>query len=168
MVSLYDSFSQPFIVLFSVPLSFIGALLALALTNDTLNIFTILGIIMLIGLVSKNAILLVDFANQRVKEGEKIRDALIQANNARLRPILMTTIAMVFGMIPIAIASGAGAESKNGLAWVLIGGLLSSLSLTLIIVPVVYELFEIIIHKFSKGEKINYEKLMRADYGHTE
>jgi HAE1 family hydrophobic/amphiphilic exporter-1 len=164
MVGLYDSFVHPFVVLFAIPLSFIGALLALALTNNTLNIFTILGIIMLIGLVCKNAILLVDYTNQRRKAGESIRTALIQANHARLRPILMTTIAMVFGMVPIALASGAGAEWKNGLAWVIIGGLISSLFLTLIVVPVIYEIMEKIVAKFSKGENVDYESEMVADY----
>ena len=168
MVSLYDSFVHPFVVLFAIPLSFIGAMLALALTNNTLNIFTILGIIMLIGLVCKNAIMLVDYTNQRRKAGETIRTALIQANHARLRPILMTTIAMVFGMFPIALASGAGAEWKNGLAWVIIGGLISSLFLTLIVVPVIYEIMEKIIAKFSKGEKVDYEAEMVADYVHRE
>ncbi|MGL2992734.1 efflux RND transporter permease subunit [Flavobacterium sp. TSSA_36] len=168
MVGLYDSFVHPFVVLFAIPLSFIGALLALALTNNSLNIFTILGIIMLIGLVSKNAIMLVDYTNQRRAAGESIRNALIQANHARLRPILMTTIAMVFGMFPIALASGAGAEWKNGLAWVIIGGLISSLFLTLIIVPVIYEIMEKIIHKVSKGEKTDYEALLTADYVPTE
>jgi HAE1 family hydrophobic/amphiphilic exporter-1 len=168
MVSLYDSFAHPFVVLFAIPLSFIGALLALALTNNTLNIFTILGVIMLIGLVCKNAIMLVDYTNQRRAAGETIRTALIQANHARLRPILMTTIAMVFGMIPIALAAGAGAEWKNGLAWVIIGGLISSLFLTLIIVPVIYEIMEKLIAKFSKGEKVDYEAKMIADYDHIE
>ena len=166
MVGLYDSFVHPFVVLFAIPLSFIGALLALALTNNTLNIFTILGIIMLIGLVCKNAIMLVDYTNQRRAAGESIRTALIQANHARLRPILMTTIAMVFGMFPIALASGAGAEWKNGLAWVIIGGLISSLFLTLIVVPVIYEIMEKIIAKFSKEEKVDYEAEMVADYDH--
>jgi hydrophobe/amphiphile efflux-1 (HAE1) family protein len=168
MVSLYDSFVHPFVVLFAIPLSFIGAMLALALTNNTLNIFTILGVIMLIGLVCKNAIMLVDYTNQRRAAGESIRTALIQANHARLRPILMTTIAMVFGMFPIALASGAGAEWKNGLAWVIIGGLISSLFLTLIVVPVIYEIMEKLISKFSKGEKTDYEAEMVADYVHTE
>ena len=168
MVGLYDSFAHPFVVLFAIPLSFIGALLALALTNNTLNIFTILGIIMLIGLVCKNAIMLVDYTNQRRAAGETIRTALIQANHARLRPILMTTIAMVFGMFPIALASGAGAGWKNGLAWVIIGGLISSLFLTLIVVPVIYEIMEKIIAKFSKGEKIDYEAEMVAEYEHKE
>ncbi|MFE3847119.1 efflux RND transporter permease subunit [Flavobacterium sp. LB3P45] len=168
MVGLYDSFAHPFVVLFAIPLSFIGALLALALTNNTLNIFTILGVIMLIGLVCKNAIMLVDYTNQRRAAGETIRTALIQANHARLRPILMTTIAMVFGMFPIALASGAGAEWKNGLAWVIIGGLISSLFLTLIIVPVIYEIMEKLIYKFTKGEKTDYEAEMVADYDHKE
>ncbi|HEY6144041.1 MAG TPA: efflux RND transporter permease subunit [Flavobacterium sp.] len=168
MVGLYDSFMHPFVVLFAIPLSFIGALLALALTNKTLNIFTILGIIMLIGLVCKNAIMLVDYTNQRRAAGESIRRALIQANHARLRPILMTTIAMVFGMFPIALASGAGAEWKNGLAWVIIGGLISSLFLTLIIVPVIYEIMEKIKARLSKDEKIDYEAEMVADYEHVE
>jgi len=168
MVVLYDDFVKPFIVLFSIPLSFIGALWALALTNNSLNIFTILGIIMLIGLVAKNAILLVDFANHRLAHGEKIREALIQANHARLRPILMTTIAMVFGMLPIALASGAAAEMSNGLAIVIIGGLLSSLFLTLVIVPVVFMIFVRLEEKFTKSEKNNYEELMVADYEHVD
>lgn len=164
MVVLYDSFSRPFVVLFSIPLSFIGVFWALALTNMSLNIFTILGVIMLIGLVAKNAIMLVDFANHRKEHGEDTVTALIQANHARLRPIMMTTIAMVFGMIPIAIASGAGSEMMNGLAIVIIGGLISSLFLTLIIVPLVYLIMDELMVKFGKGEKVNYEKLMIADY----
>ncbi|MDO5105378.1 efflux RND transporter permease subunit [Capnocytophaga sp.] len=164
MVVLYDSFSRPFVVLFSIPLSFIGALWALALTNISLNVFTILGVIMLIGLVAKNAIMLVDFANHRKEHGEDTVTALIQANHARLRPILMTTIAMVFGMIPIAIASGAAAEMFNGLAIVIIGGLISSLFLTLIIVPLVYLIMDDLMQKFRKGEKVDYDKLMIADY----
>lgn len=168
MVALYDSYVHPFVVLFAVPLSFIGALLALGLTNNSLNIFTILGIIMLIGLVCKNAIMLVDFTNQRRAAGETVHTALIQANHARLRPILMTTIAMVFGMLPIALASGAGAEWKNGLAWVIIGGLISSLFLTLVIVPVIYDIMDKIVHKFTKGETKDYEALMVEAYEHKE
>lgn len=167
MVALYDSFVYPFVVLFSIPLSIIGALLALALTNNSLNIFTILGLIMLIGLVAKNAIILVDFTNQRKAEGETTYNALIQANHARLRPILMTTIAMVIGMLPIALASGAGAEWKNGLAWVIIGGLLSSLFLTLIVVPVMYAIFDKLIARFNKNKKQeSIDELMVADYKH--
>ncbi|MDR0228133.1 MAG: efflux RND transporter permease subunit [Flavobacteriaceae bacterium] len=168
MVALYDSFSKPFIVIFSVPLSFIGALLALAIANITLNIFTILGIIMLIGLVCKNAILLVDFANHRVEAGDSVHDALIAANHARLRPILMTTIAMVIGMIPIAMASGAGAEMNNGLAVVIIGGLLSSLILTLVIVPIIYSIFDKISKRFGKKEEVNYAALISEDFEFNE
>lgn len=164
MVSLYDSFVYPFVVLFSIPLSVIGALLALALTNNSLSIFTILGLIMLIGLVAKNAIILVDFTNQRKAEGESTYQALIDANHARLRPILMTTIAMVIGMLPIALAQGAGAEWKNGLAWVIIGGLLSSLFLTLIVVPVMYYIFDKLIQKFGRKKQLPLEDLMIEAY----
>ncbi|MDM1293101.1 efflux RND transporter permease subunit [Sphingobacterium sp. N143] len=168
MVALYDSFITPFVVLFSIPLSFIGALLFLALGNQTLNIFTILGIIMLIGLVAKNAIMLVDFANHRKEAGDNTHDALVAANHARLRPILMTTIAMVFGMIPIAIATGDGADMNRGLAIVIIGGLLSSLFLTLVVVPVVYSIFDSLQRRFGKKEKTNYEALMVEEYDHVD
>lgn len=153
MVALYNSFVYPFVVMFSIPLSVIGALLALALTNNSLNIFTILGLIMLIGLVAKNAIILVDFTNKLKEDGKSTREALLLANKARLRPILMTTIAMVFGMLPIALATGPSAEWKNGLAWVIIGGLISSLFLTLIVVPVVYQIMDNILHKFGWDKK---------------
>lgn len=164
MVGLYNSYVYPFVILFSIPLALVGVMIILALTNNSINIFTILGMIMLIGLVSKNAILLVDFANHRKEAGESTFNALIQANHARFRPILMTTIAMVFGMIPIAIAKGAAAEMNNGLALVIIGGLISSLFLTLIIVPVVYSIFDGLIRRFGKKEEINYEEEMHADY----
>ncbi|MCX6279434.1 MAG: efflux RND transporter permease subunit [Bacteroidetes bacterium] len=139
MVILYDSFIYPFVVLFSIPVALIGAILALALTGNTINVFSILGIIMMIGLVAKNAILIVDRANERRAEGETIYDALMDAGKMRIRPIFMTTFAMVFGMMPIAMAAGAGAEWKNGLAWALIGGLTSSMFLTLVVVPIIYE-----------------------------
>ena len=168
MVILYDSFSKPFIILFSIPLSFIGALLFMALTNQTLNIFTILGIIMLIGLVAKNAIMLVDFANHKKELGYSTYDALVAANHARFRPILMTTIAMVIGMLPIALAQGDGSDFNRGLAIVIIGGLLSSLFLTLIIVPVVYAIFDGIGRRFRKGKKADYAELMVADYEENE
>ncbi len=163
MVALYDNFVTPFVVLFSIPLSFIGALLFLALFNQTLNIFTILGIIMLIGLVAKNAIMLVDFANHRKAEGYSTYDALIAANHARFRPILMTTIAMVIGMVPIAMAQGDGADMNRGLAIVIIGGLLSSLFLTLIIVPVVYAIFDSLTGRSRKGrKKTDYAKMLQV------
>ena len=138
MVALYNSLLHPFVVLFSIPVAMIGSFTALALAMDMLSVFSIIGLITLLGLVAKNAILLVDFTNELIKEGKEIKDALIEAGKERLRPILMTTFAMVFGMLPLAIASGAGAELKNGLAWVIIGGLISSLVLTLVLVPCVY------------------------------
>ncbi|MHB9039830.1 MAG: efflux RND transporter permease subunit, partial [Melioribacteraceae bacterium] len=138
MVALYDSFVYPFVILFSIPLAMIGALLALALTMKALNIFTILGIIMLTGLVAKNAILLVDRTNFMRAQGESVIDALIDAVKMRIRPIFMTTLTMIFAMMPIAFSTSSGAEWKSGLAWALIGGLTSSLLLTLLIVPLVY------------------------------
>lgn len=138
MVALYDSFIYPFVVLFSIPVAFIGAFLALNLSSSSMSMFTILGMIMLLGLVAKNAILIVDFANHKKMEGISSYDALIQAGAIRLRPILMTTIAMVAGMTPIAMASGAGSEWKNGLGWVLVGGLTSSMLLTVYVVPMAY------------------------------
>ena len=160
MVALYDNYIYPFVVLFSIPLAIIGALLALALTNNTLNIFTILGMIMLIGLVAKNAIILVDFTNQMKEQGQSTMEALIHANNARLRPILMTTIAMVIGMLPIALATGGVAATKNGLAWVIIGGLISSMFLTLIVVPVVYKIVDGIMDRFG-WNKPSAKRLIR-------
>lgn len=138
MVALYDNYVYPLVVLFSVPVALIGAFLALALTMTNMSIFGMLGLIMLVGLVIKNAILIVDFTNHLKAKGLSSYDAIMEGTMDRFRPILMTTIAMVIAMIPIAIASGAGAEWKNGLAWVLIGGLTSSMLLTLIIVPVTY------------------------------
>jgi len=138
MVALYNSYLYPFVVLFSLPVALIGALLALALTGENISIFVLIGMIMLLGLVAKNAILLVDFTNKLKEEGASVLEALVEAGKERLRPILMTTVAMIFGMLPLAISTGASSESKNGLAWVIIGGLTSSLLLTLILVPSVY------------------------------
>ncbi|GBU25106.1 RND efflux transporter [Fibrobacteria bacterium R8-3-H12] len=150
MVVLYNSLSNPLVVLFSIPLSLIGAFIALALSMSTMNILSIVGLIVLIGLVAKNAILLVDFTNQARKRGMDTTSALIEAGKERLRPILMTTFAMIFGMMPIALASGDGAEIKNGMAWVIIGGLTSSMLLTLVVVPIVYYIFDKISSRFSR------------------
>ena len=150
MVALYNSYLYPFVVLFSIPVAIIGALFALALSGESLTIYSMIGMIMLIGLVCKNAILIVDFANKFRDKGLGIREALVEAGKERLRPILMTTFAMVFGMLPIALASGASAESKNGLAWVIIGGLTSSLIFTLVLVPSVYMSMEKYKEKFKK------------------
>ncbi|MBD1207429.1 MAG: efflux RND transporter permease subunit [Ignavibacteria bacterium] len=138
MVALYNSWVYPFVVLFSIPVAMVGALVGLALAMKSLNIFSILGIIMMIGLVAKNAILLVDRTNAARTEGMDVITALLDAGRTRLRPIVMTTIAMVIGMLPIALADGAGGEFKSGLAVALIGGLTSSMFLTLLVVPTVY------------------------------
>lgn len=148
MVALYENAIYPFVVLFALPLATIGAFLALALTMKELTIFAMIGLIMLMGLVAKNGILLVDFTNQRKAEGAGLVEALIDAGRERFRPILMTTIAMIFGMMPIALASGSGAEVKNGMAWVIIGGLTSSLILTLVVVPCVYYIVDSILNRF--------------------
>lgn len=140
MIALYNSYLYPFVVLFSIPLAIIGAFLGLALTMKSISVYSILGIIMLVGLVAKNAILLVDRTNQMKNENHlSTYDSLIEAGQTRLRPILMTTFAMVFGMLPIALSTSASSEAKSGLAIVLIGGLLSSMFLTLILIPVVYQ-----------------------------
>ncbi len=139
MVALYDSYVYPFVVLFSIPMAIIGAFGALAITGKALSIFSMLGFIMLIGLVAKNAILLVDRTNQmKLENGLSTYEALMEAGQSRLRPILMTTLTMIFGMLPIALSQSAGGEWKTGLAWVLVGGLTSSMFLTLLLVPVVY------------------------------
>ena len=158
MVALYDNYIYPLVVMLSVPVAMTGAFLALALTMTNLSIFGMLGLIMLVGLVIKNAILIVDFVNQLKAEGKSSYDALIEGTMARFRPILMTTIAMVIAMIPIAIASGAGSEWKNGLAWVLIGGLTSSMLLTLIIVPVGYLAVDTIKDRLAARKERKAEK----------
>jgi HAE1 family hydrophobic/amphiphilic exporter-1 len=164
MVALYESVIYPFVVLFSIPVALIGALLALALAMETLNIFSIIGVIMLLGLVSKNAILIVDFTNQLKAEGRSVKEALIEAGKERLRPILMTTLAMIFGMLPIAIASGAGSEIKNGMAWVIIGGLTSSMILTLFVVPAMYLIIDKLAMKFKKKEQAELSRIELADH----
>lgn len=138
MVALYNNWAYPFVVLFSIPVGAGGSILALALAGRSMNIFSIFGLIMMMGLVAKNAILLVDRANDRLAEGEPLHEALIDAGKTRLRPILMTTLAMVIGMLPLALSKGASAEMISSLAWVLIGGLTSSMFLTLVLVPVVH------------------------------
>jgi HAE1 family hydrophobic/amphiphilic exporter-1 len=153
MVALYDNYVYPFVVLFSILVSLIGAILALALSSSNMGIFTMLGMLMLLGLVAKNAILIVDFTNHLKEKGMSTYSALLEAVKERMRPILMTTIAMVVGMIPIATATGSGAEWKNGLAWILIGGLTSSMFLTIIVVPMMYYTVDRIQDKFSARTK---------------
>ncbi|OBV37580.1 efflux RND transporter permease subunit [Janthinobacterium psychrotolerans] len=138
LASQFGSFLQPIAIMVSLPLSLIGVLLALLITGSTLNIFSVIGFIMLMGLVTKNAILLVDFTNQRQREGLGQFAALMEAGQVRLRPILMTTLAMVFGMLPMAIGMGDGGESQAPMGRAVIGGVLTSTLLTLVVVPVAY------------------------------
>ncbi|PQA60335.1 efflux RND transporter permease subunit [Siphonobacter curvatus] len=159
MVLLYDSFIYPLVVLFSIPVAIIGAMIALALSSSNMSIFAMLGMLMLMGLVMKNAILIVDFANQLKAQGMHYKEAIIHAGEERLRPILMTTIAMVIGMLPIALAAGAGSEWKNSLAWVLIGGLTSSMILTIFLVPMIYYLVDRVREKWGSKQKKKVEEL---------
>jgi HAE1 family hydrophobic/amphiphilic exporter-1 len=147
LASQFESFIHPFTIMLSLPLSIIGALGALVLTGMTLSIFTMIGIIMLMGLVTKNGILLVDFTNT-LRERDKMERnaAVLKAGPIRLRPILMTTFAMIFGMLPIALGTGAGAESRAPMAVAVIGGLTTSTLLTLVVVPVVYTLLDDLSH----------------------
>lgn len=134
----FESFRDPFIVLFSVPLSFFGALVAIILTRGTLNIFSQIGIVTLIGLISKHGILMVEFANQLQASGKSVREAIVEAASIRLRPILMTTSAMILGALPLAIAHGAGAVSRRQIGWVIIGGMTIGTLFTLFVVPTMY------------------------------
>ena len=156
MVALYESVVHPLVVMFSIPVAMIGSITALALTMESMTIFAIVGLIMLLGLVAKNGILLVDFSKHLLDQGMELKEALVEAGKERLRPILMTSLAMIAGMMPIAMATGAGAEVKSGMAWVIIGGLTSSLVLTLVLVPTMFYIVERlrqILGKLFKGNK---------------
>jgi HAE1 family hydrophobic/amphiphilic exporter-1 len=142
LASQFGSFLQPLAIMLSLPLSLIGVMLALAATRGTLNIMSMIGIIMLMGLVTKNAILLVDFANTARRRGKDRREALVDAGQLRLRPIVMTTLAMIFGMLPTALALGQGSEFRAPMAHAVIGGLITSTLLTLVVVPVVYTILD--------------------------
>jgi hydrophobic/amphiphilic exporter-1 (mainly G- bacteria), HAE1 family len=142
LASLFGSFFQPLAIMLALPLSFIGVALALLITKGNINVMTMIGIIMLMGLVTKNGILLVDFTNQQREQGRTRLDAILSAGRIRLRPIIMTTVAMIFGMIPLALAIGEGAEQRAPMARAVIGGLITSTLLTLFVVPVVYTLLD--------------------------
>jgi multidrug efflux pump len=136
----FESWRNPLIIMLSVPLSMTGALLALWLSGGTLSIYSQIGLITLVGLITKHGILIVEFANQLRDDGREMMDAVVEASIMRLRPILMTTGAMVLGVVPLALATGAGAESRQQIGWVLVGGLLLGTVLTLFVVPVAYTL----------------------------
>ena len=137
----FESFVEPIIIMLTVPMALFGAVFSLWYFNQTLNIFSQIGMIMLIGLVTKNGILIIEFANQLREKGYKVKDALIEASTARLRPILMTSLATILGALPIALALGAGSKSRMGMGIVVIGGLLLSMVLTLFVIPAMYSFF---------------------------
>ena len=138
MVALYNDFRDPLIILFAVPVAVVGAVAALLITHETLNLFSLIGTLLLVGLVTKNGILLVDYTNTQRRRGVEKGDAVREAAATRFRPIVMTTAAMITGMLPLALALEPGSSVRSSLATVVIGGLISSLVLTLFIVPIMY------------------------------
>jgi len=137
----FESFVDPLVIMLSVPLSMIGALLALKWSGGSLNVYSQIGLITLVGLITKHGILIVEFTNQLRAQGMDMVDALIKASSQRLRPILMTTGAMVLGAVPLALATGAGAESRIQIGWVIVGGMSLGTLLTIFVVPTMYTLF---------------------------
>jgi HAE1 family hydrophobic/amphiphilic exporter-1 len=147
IASIFGSFIQPLSIMLSLPLSFLGVALGLLVTGGSLNVMSMIGIIMLMGLVTKNGILLIDFVNKERERGVDRRNAILNAARIRVRPIIMTTAAMIFGMIPLALALGEGAEQRAPMAHAVIGGLITSTILTLFIVPVVYTMLDDLTNK---------------------
>jgi multidrug efflux pump len=137
----FESFIDPLVIMVSVPLSMIGALLALQWSGGSLNVYSQIGLITLVGLITKHGILIVEFTNQLREEGMDMVDALVKASAQRLRPILMTTGAMVLGAVPLALATGAGAETRSQIGWVIVGGMSLGTLLTIFVVPTMYTLF---------------------------
>ncbi len=152
---LYESLIQPIIIMMALPLSIIGVMLALYLSGLQFSLFVMIGFMLLMGMVGKNAVLLVDFANEAMEHGKSVDEALLEAGEKRLRPILMTTIAMIFAMLPLALGTGLGAETNAPMSIAIIGGLLSSMVLTLLIVPVMYRMINPLdrwLRKFYEGK----------------
>jgi HAE1 family hydrophobic/amphiphilic exporter-1 len=156
---LYESLIQPVIIMVALPLSIIGVMAALYLTHLHFSLFVMIGFMLLMGMVGKNAVLLVDFANEAVAKGKDANAALLEAGEKRLRPILMTTIAMIFAMLPLALSDSLGSETKVPMAISIIGGLLSSMVLTLLVVPVIYKM----INPIDRWLRKWYEKKIQSD-----
>jgi HAE1 family hydrophobic/amphiphilic exporter-1 len=142
LVIQFGSFLDPLAILVTLPLSLIGVVAALLITRDTLNIMSLIGVMMLMGIVTKNAILLIDFAKWSRERGTERAEALIEAGRTRLRPIVMTTLALVAGMTPVALGYGEGADFRAPLGRAVIGGVIASTMLTLLVIPTVYEIFD--------------------------
>ena len=140
LASQFNSFVQPLIIMLAQPLAIIGGLIALLITGDTLNIYSMIGLVLLIGLVAKNSILLVDLTNQLVAKGANVNDALKEACPIRLRPVLMTSLTIILALLPAALGLGAGSETNKPLSVAIIGGMISSTLLTLVVVPAAYSL----------------------------
>jgi HAE1 family hydrophobic/amphiphilic exporter-1 len=160
LASQFESFVDPLAIMLSLPLSIVGMAGLLYLTGDTINIMSLIGLIMLMGLVTKNAILLVDYAKVLQRRGYSRHDAVVLAGRTRLRPIMMTTLAMIFGMLPLAFGIGAGGEMRAPMARAVIGGLITSTMLTLLVVPVVYTLLDDLVKKFQihRPQAVEVEK----------
>ncbi|MHB9093906.1 MAG: efflux RND transporter permease subunit [Eubacteriales bacterium] len=158
LVMLYESFMTPFIRMMALPLGVVGAFLALAITGNSLNLFSMIGLIMMDGLVAKNGTLLIDYTHTLMERGLSLREALMEAGRTILRPIVMTTTTMIFGMLPTALALGEGAETRSGMAWVLIGGLTTSTLFTLIVIPVTYTIIDDYKHKIGGFLKRKFKK----------
>jgi len=170
LASQFGSFLQPLAIMASLPLALIGVFLALLLTGTTLNLFSMIGFIMLMGLVTKNAILLVDFTNQGVREGKERNAAILDAGQVRLRPILMTTLAMIFGMLPMSLGLGDGGETQAPMGRAIIGGVITSTLLTLVVVPVLYTYLDAWGRKakawFMRNAPVDHAPAVAAHAGH--
>jgi HAE1 family hydrophobic/amphiphilic exporter-1 len=157
LAALFDSFIHPLTVMLALPLSFVGGFGLLLITRNTLNAFSMIGLILLLGLVSKNSILLVDYTNTLRRQGKDVRAAILEAGETRMRPILMTAFSTMFAMLPIAIGFGYGAEARAGMGIVAAGGMFSSMCLTLLVVPVFYSLLDQLV-QITKRSKLKKSK----------
>ena len=159
----FESWIHPFIIMLTVPLAVTGGLLALAIAGISLNVYSQIGMILLIGIMAKNGILIVEFANQLRDEGKTIAEAVLESSVTRLRPILMTSIATIAGAVPLAWATGAGAESREAIGWVIIGGVSLSTLLTLFVVPAFY----LLLARFTKPINAIAQRLAQLERGHS-
>ncbi len=170
MASQFESLLHPFVILFTIPLAMVGAVLALLITGSTVSIVVFIGLILLVGMVTKNAIILIDKVNQLREEGVARRDALVEGARSRLRPIIMTTLCTLFGFLPLALAFGEGAEVRSPMAITVIGGLLVSTLLTLVVIPVVYDLLDRRVDDYyvERGRRARRDANEAADAIHHE
>jgi HAE1 family hydrophobic/amphiphilic exporter-1 len=159
LASQFGSFVHPFTIMLALPFSIVGALLSLFVLRFSFDMLAMIGIILLMGLVTKNSILLVDFINQLRRRGVAVRDAILEAGPIRLRPILMTTLAMIFGMIPAAVGIGAGSELRQPMGIAVIGGLITSTLLTLVVVPVAYSLITDLGRLLRRSAKVGTQEV---------